>query len=106
MQRRRLSVLPFTIDDRVRQTRETAENAGVFGDRAASGEADRRAEVTATRFEGVDAPSIESGNARSRRAARLHGLAHLHSPHRNGLPAPAAISRESTATRPCRKEIA
>jgi len=122
-------VLLSTIDDRVPQTGETAENPGVFAKCAAPGAADRRAEVTATRFEGVDAPSFQRANAGARPAAGLRDLARLHSrrlrtlwahsasdgspendgTHKDGgarKGAPYNINRQSTAAARCRKEIA
>ncbi len=99
-------MLPFTIDNRGRQTRETAENLGVFAVCAAPGAGDRRPEVTATRFEGVDAPSFPRANAGVRPIAGLRGLAHIHSRRLPGQQTLPAITRESAATLPCRKEIA
>jgi hypothetical protein len=99
-------VLLATIDDRVRQRRETAENQGVFADGAASGASNGRPEVTATRFEGVDAPSFQRATASARKAVGLRDLAHLHSRRLHGPQTLSAITGESSATAPCRKEIA
>lgn len=99
-------MLLSTTDHRAPQTRETAENQGVFADSAASGGVDGHAEVTAARFEGVDAPSVQRADAGLRPGAGLRDLAHLHSLRLHGLQTRSAVARESAATTPCRKEIA